>query len=106
MAADLQALRLGELSPGGLQIRRVHTAAQLQDFAQITAANWTPPDVEVLRFYELAAPALLANDAAIWLYVGYLGEVPVAAAELTVGGCQSPVYTVPTSSAMPLNHRQ
>ena len=99
MAADLQALRLGELSPGGLQIRRVHTAAQLQDFAQITAANWTPPDADVLRFYELAAPALLANDAAIWLYVGYLEEVPVAAAELTVGGGVVGLYNIATLAA-------
>ncbi len=99
MAADLHTLRLGELSPGGLQIRRVHTAAQLQDFAQITAANWTPPDADVLRFYELAAPALLANDAAIWLYVGYLEEVPVAAAELTVGGGVVGLYNIATLAA-------
>lgn len=86
MAADLGKLRHGELSPDGLQIRRVRTAAQLRDFANILAANWTPLNSEVLRFYELTASALLANNSALWQYVGYLGEAPVATAELTMGG--------------------
>ncbi len=99
MAADLTALQVGELSPSGLRIRRVRTAAQLQDFARINAANWTPPDPEVLRFYELAAPVLLSGDSALWLYVGYLGEVPVATAELTVGGGIVGLYNISTLEA-------
>ncbi len=97
MAADLGKLRHGELSPDGLQIRRVRTTAQLRDFANILAG--TPPDSEVLRFYELTASALLANDSALWQYVGYLGEAPVATAELTMGGGVVGLYNVCTQVA-------
>jgi hypothetical protein len=63
MAADLHPLRVGDLSTNGLQIRRVQTAQQLQDFAHIVAENWTPPDVQVFRFYEQAAPVVLRPDS-------------------------------------------
>jgi hypothetical protein len=99
MAADLDTLRPGDLSPGGLQIRRVRTAAQLRDFARIVAANWTPPDAEVTRFYTRAAPALLGEDSPLRLYVGYLGSVPVATAELTVGGGVVGLYSICTLAA-------
>jgi ribosomal protein S18 acetylase RimI-like enzyme len=98
MAIDLAALQAGDPTPGGLQIRRVRTEAQLRDFAQIIAAGWTPPDPEALRFYERTAPALLSDDAALWLYVGYLGQVPVATAELTVGGGVAGLYNIVTLS--------
>ena len=99
MAADLAALRVAELSPGGLQIRRVGTGGQLQNFARIIGANQSPPDPEVMRFYELAAPALLSGDSALWLYVGYLEEVPVATAELTLGGGVVGLYNISTLAA-------
>ncbi|CAA9250425.1 MAG: Acetyltransferase, GNAT family [uncultured Chloroflexia bacterium] len=99
MAADLDTLRAGGLSPGGLQIRRARTPAEVKDFATIIAANWTPPDPNALRFYELGAPALLDENAPLWLYVGYLGEVPVAAAELTVGGGVVGLYNISTLAA-------
>ena len=99
MAADLAALPAGDLSPGGLQIQRVGTDGQLQDFARIIGANQTPPDPEVLRFYELAAPALLSGDSALWLYVGYLEDVPVATAELTLGGGVVGLYNLSTLPA-------
>lgn len=99
MAADLAALRDGELSPGGLRIRRARRPDEVKDFAEILAANWSPPDPDVLHFYELAAPALLAEGAPLWLYVGYLGEVPVATAELTVGGAVVGLYNISTLAA-------
>ena len=77
----------------------VRTAAQLRDFANILAANWTPLNSEVLRFYELTASALLANNSALWQYVGYLGEAPVATAELTMGGGVVGLYNVCTQVA-------
>jgi GNAT superfamily N-acetyltransferase len=97
MAADLSRLqRVGDLSPGGLEIQRVRTKRQLEDFARVVAANWTPPDENVLRFYELAAPLLLGDDAALWLYIGYLDGVPVATSELTVGGGVAGLYNICT----------
>jgi hypothetical protein len=72
------------------------TPEQLRDYAAVNAANWDPPDPEVRRFYAAAMPVLLAADSPIWLYVGYLGERPVAAAELTVGGGVAGLYGIST----------
>ncbi len=97
MVAALDQLPQGDLSPGGLRIERVRTTDQLNDFATVVAANWTPPDPEVLRFYAQAALALLGNDEpALWLYVGYLGGVAVATAELTIGGGVVGLYSICT----------
>ena len=72
---------------------------ELRDFARVLAAGWSPPDPDVLRFYELTAPALLAEDSPIWLYVGYLAGEPVAAAELAEGGGVVGLYNVATLAA-------
>lgn len=96
MAADLSQLQISDQPPADLQIHRVRTAAQLQDFAHIVAANWNPPDVQVLRFYELAAPLLLKPDCPLWFYVGYLDSIPVASSELTVGGGVVGLYNICT----------
>jgi ribosomal protein S18 acetylase RimI-like enzyme len=99
MGMDLNQLKDDWLLPDGLVIRRVCTKQQLQDFAQIVAANWTPPDEDVVRFYDLAAPVLLTEDAPLWLYIGYLGETPVATSELTVGGGVVGLYNICTLMA-------
>jgi ribosomal protein S18 acetylase RimI-like enzyme len=98
MVADLSEVRRGELAPPGLRIARVRSKPELRAFARILAVNWTPPDPEVLRFYELVSSALL-KDSPLWLYVGYLGEVPVATAELTVGGGIVGLYNISTLAA-------
>jgi GNAT superfamily N-acetyltransferase len=96
MAADVAVLRpIGE-QPLGLQIERVRRLPQLHDFAAIVAGGWTPADPVVRRFYELAAPALLRPEAPLWLYVGYLNGLPVATAQLTVGGGVAGLYNVIT----------
>jgi ribosomal protein S18 acetylase RimI-like enzyme len=97
MSAGLDRLQTSEL-PANLQIRRVRTPAQLHDFAQLLAAG-APPDPQVLRFYALAAPALLAADSPLWLYVGYLEEIPVATAEATVAGGVVGLYNIVTLAA-------
>ncbi len=99
MAADLELLSSADLAPGGLELRRARTAAELHDYAQVVAQNWTPPDDDVLRFYELAAPFVLAEGAALWMYVGYLDGVPVAASELDVAGGVAGLYNVCTLEA-------
>jgi GNAT superfamily N-acetyltransferase len=96
MAADLEAARLNDEWPPGLRIERARTGEQVREFAAVNAANWEPPDPDVLRFYEIAAPLLLAGDAPLWLYVGYLGERAVASAELTVGGGVVGLYGIST----------
>ncbi|WP_437735642.1 GNAT family N-acetyltransferase [Sorangium sp. So ce1335] len=96
MAADLHAIRADGEPPRGLEIARVTTAAQVRDFARLLAGNWTPPDPDVVRFYERATPALLSGDAPLWLYVGYLEGTPVATSELAVGGGVAGLYNIST----------
>jgi ribosomal protein S18 acetylase RimI-like enzyme len=96
MAANLDDLQPSELSPTGLRILRVQSTAQLRSYAQILAHNWTPPDAHVLRFYALAEAALLGSETPLWLYLAFVGEEPVATAELTVGGGVVGVYNAAT----------
>jgi ribosomal protein S18 acetylase RimI-like enzyme len=99
MAADLSRLRAIDTSPGGLEIRRARAPGELADFARVNAANWDPPDRLLVRFYELAAPALLAPDSPLRMYVGYAGGEAVAASELTVGGGVAGLYGISTLAA-------
>lgn len=102
MAADLAALPPAGPVPDGLRIERATTAAHIADYARVVAANWDPPDPNVPTFYRLAAPILRAHHCPIRLYVGYLGEIPVATAELTVSGSAVGLYGVATL----LSHRR
>jgi len=99
MAADLDGLPSVDLSPPGLRIERARTEAQVREFAEALAALADPPDPTVVRFYERASPAVLGADSPLWLYVGYVGEEPVASAELTVGGGIVGLYNVCTRTA-------
>ncbi|NHZ45808.1 GNAT family N-acetyltransferase [Desulfovibrio sp. XJ01] len=65
----------------GLDIRVVCDASGVADFASVLAANWNPPDGEVLRFYRRAAPALCSPGCPATLLVAYLDGQPAAAAE-------------------------
>jgi GNAT superfamily N-acetyltransferase len=99
MAADLASLPSEGAVPGGLRIERATTDAGIRDFARVAAANWSPPDAHVLRFYRMAAPLLRRRDCPIRLYVGYLGEEPVATAELTVSEGAVGLYNIATLEA-------
>jgi ribosomal protein S18 acetylase RimI-like enzyme len=99
MAADLAALREPELSPRGLRVRRVRTAAEMADFAAVlTGGVLSDPDVS--RFYGMAAPKILSVESPQWFYVGYLDGEPVATAEVTVAGGVAGVYGVGTLERM------
>jgi ribosomal protein S18 acetylase RimI-like enzyme len=95
MAADLSRLSASGKLPG-LRIERVRTADQLADFARVIGGTQDTPDLDVARFYELAAPVLLTGESPVWLYVGYLDEVPVATAEVTVAGGVAGLYNIST----------
>lgn len=79
-----------------LAIERVATPAQLADFAAINAANWSPPDTNVLRFYAAAATVLLSRESPFRYYVGRVAGEPVATLELTIGGGVGGIYNVAT----------
>lgn len=99
MAADLAELQPGEFAPPAWRVRRVSSESELRTFAELSAAHWTPPDPQVLRFYELGTAALLTSHCPLWLYVGYLDEVPVATGELTAGGGVVGLYNISTAAA-------
>lgn len=95
MAADLSSIQAPPL-PDGLRIERARTAEAVAAFARVNAANWSPPDQTVIEFYRRAMPVLLARDARLRLYVGYLDGEPVATAEVTMGGGVVGLYNVST----------
>lgn len=66
----------------GLDIRVVRDAAGVADFASVLAANWNPPDGEVLRFYRRAILALCSPGCPATLLVAYLDGQLAAAAEV------------------------
>lgn len=99
MAADLDALAEFDLEPHGLRIERARTPEQIREFGVKLSALWTPPDEEVVRFYEAATPALLRDDCPIWLYVGYLDGEMVATSQLAVGGGVVGLYNISTDEA-------
>lgn len=96
MAIDLAMLPIYPPVVEGLTIRRVRTANELATFASLSAANWTPPDAHVIRYYALAEQALMATDAVQWLYLGWMDGRAVATAEATIGGGVVGLYNVST----------
>jgi len=96
MSASLGALPAADAPPAELVIERVATPAQLSDFAAVNAANWTPPDTNVLRFYALAASVLLSRESPLRFFVGRVGREAVATLELAIGGGVAGIYNVAT----------
>lgn len=63
-------------------IRIVNTSEILADYAQVIAANWSPPDVQVIAYYRQTAAHYLNPNLGVVLAVFYQNEVPVATVEL------------------------
>lgn len=99
MSADLRRIRLADLAPNRLDIRRVKSPSELVTFAQINAANWSPPNEHVLRFYERGARVLFTPESPFWYYVGYVDGEAVATAELTLGGGVVGLFNISTLAA-------
>jgi len=96
MALPLQAAPDPRRTVPGLEVRRVRNASELEAFARLGAANWDPPDSDVLAFYRLTAPALLGPDAPLRMYLGYLDGEPVATAEASVEAGTAALFNVGT----------
>jgi len=96
MALPLEALPEAPPRVPGLEIRRVRTPEELEIFARLSAANWTPPDPDVLAFYRRAAAALLDPNAPQRLYLGRLEGEPVATAEGALAGRTVALFNIMT----------
>lgn len=96
MALPLDELPTAISTVHGLEVRRVSAPAELEAFARLSAANWTPPDPHVIAFYARTAPVLLDPESPQWLYLGYLEGEPVATAEATVAEGTAGLYNIST----------
>lgn len=92
----LTPARFRPAPPAGLTVERVADRDMLRRFATVVAANWSPPDPSVTRFYDLTAPAVLAESCPTRLFVGHYEGIPVATAELYLGTTAGGVYSVAT----------
>lgn len=100
MALALRRLPESVRDVPGLDVRRVRTEAELEAFARLSAANWSPPDPHVLMFYRRTAPALLSAGTPQWLYLGYVEDEPVATAEASVSGGAVGLFNIATVPAL------
>ena len=100
MALTLDDLPPAPPAPAGLEVVRVRTPAELAEFAAVLAANWSPPDANVVTFYERAAGALLAPDSPQRYYLGRMDGEAVAAAEATVHDGAVGLYNIATREAV------
>jgi GNAT superfamily N-acetyltransferase len=63
-------------------ITLVRTAQALRDFAEVIALNWTPPDENVRKYFELTAGHYLDPSNKIELAIYYLEGKPVSVIEM------------------------
>ena len=54
----------------------------IEDYAAVTAANWSPPDGNVIAYYKKAAPAILNNAQHIHFAVFYESGQPASVIEM------------------------
>jgi ribosomal protein S18 acetylase RimI-like enzyme len=80
----------------GLEVRQVSSESELNVFARLSAANWTPPDPDVLAFYCRAAAALLDPESPQHLYLGFFDGEPVATAEAAYAGPTVALFNIMT----------
>jgi ribosomal protein S18 acetylase RimI-like enzyme len=81
-------------------IKKAVTIKQVQEYAQIVAQNWQPPDENLIAYYTAASQAILSPDSQATLYVYYHSCKPVAGIELFVSDKQTAgIFNLSTLSA-------
>lgn len=96
MAADLRKLPESHPLPDGLTIKRVSTVSELNQFANVVASVFNPPDACVQMFYEQTGDVTFKNPSPIHLYLGYLNGEPVSTSVLFLGVNVAGIYSVAT----------
>ncbi|MGE3477479.1 MAG: hypothetical protein AB7H70_16880 [Rhodospirillaceae bacterium] len=80
MAMSLDTVNIPGTIPGGLDVKRVSNAAQVEQFADVLTVA-VAGDETVKTFYTDTKEAILAPASPLHLYVGYVGAEPAAVLE-------------------------
>jgi GNAT superfamily N-acetyltransferase len=95
MRADLQQPRKQSPTPDGVDIEAVRWSGQLEDYAQILAANWNPPAKEVASFLHAAGSRVAWSDSATSrFFVAYHEGAAVAGAEVHIAAGVAGLYGI------------
>jgi GNAT superfamily N-acetyltransferase len=81
MLLDLQAY-VPASAPHHANIRPVSALPDIMDSAGIVARNWRPPDSNVITYYARVAPAILAGNSGVFIYLYYHEASPVASIQM------------------------
>jgi len=68
-----------------MDIRQVSSPTDLHDYAGVLAANWSPPDLDVIRFYSEVAERQLRAGGPLILLVAHADGRAVGTAEVALG---------------------
>lgn len=80
MAMSLDTVNIPGTVPQGLDVKRVVTTAQVEQFADVLSAGASSDDT-IKTFYIDTKEAITAPASPLRLYIGYVGETPVAVLE-------------------------
>ena len=81
MALNLANYELNSIDKD-LTFAEVSSKSQLEEYANVVAANWTPADKNVVKFYKQTANHYLLGSANITLFVAYINGEPAGSVEL------------------------
>ncbi|MGE4064865.1 MAG: hypothetical protein AB7E79_15990 [Rhodospirillaceae bacterium] len=79
MAMSLDTVNIPGTVPQGLDVKRVVNATQVEQFAEVL--NAAAPDETIKTFFTDTKEAIIAPASPLRLYIGYVGETPVAVME-------------------------